>query len=228
MSDSSALTLEQVLEYLIRNNIDDPHIYDYLTASVDQKQIEGWIGEIDEINARVKPAGMSLKAWEGEKNRLKGKCFEQLGGLVLKTVKPFKSWDRVNTPINEIDWLVSIGPTALHLPAMRDWGTHFICECKLGEQTVSVSWLGKLNTVLRTHGATVGLLMSSKGISKKGRASAVRFHLQMYAAMTPSIVIMCLNTAEIKSSLAERKFLQLITQRFIEAKAGAAALRAIA
>jgi len=49
----------------------------------------------------------------------------------------------------------------------------------------------------------------------------------MYAAMTPSTVIICLSIDEIKTSLADRKFLELISQRFIEAKAGVAPLKAI-
>jgi hypothetical protein len=228
MSDGSVLTLDQFLEFGIRHNIEDPRIYEYLTGPIDQAAIDEAVAKIDEINNRPKPSGMSAKSFESLKNQLKGDEFEKLVGLVLKTVKPFEAWNKVPTPLNELDWLVLLGPTANYHPSIREWGTHFICECKFGAQTVSVTWIGKLNTVLETHSATVGLLMSSKGIAKKGRSSAVRYQLQMLAAKTPSRIIVCLNTEEIRSSLADRKFLQLITRRYVEAKVGAAPLRTIA
>jgi hypothetical protein len=227
MKDGSALTLEEFLDFGIRNKIDDPKICDYLTGPIDQTAIDETIARIDEINHRPKPDGMSAKSFESLKNQQSGDEFEKLVGLVLKSVKPFQAWNKVGTPLNELDWLVVLGPTAIHHPAIREWGTHFICECKFGAQSVSVTWVGKLNTVLETHSANVGLLMSSKSISKKGRATAVRYQLQMLAARTPSRIIVCLSTEEIRSSLADRKFLQLIAQRYVEAKVGAAPLIAM-
>lgn len=228
MSSGSGVTLEEWLEFGRRHNLDDRRIYEYLTGPIDQAAIDAAVAKIDEINNMAKPRGISAKSFESLKNQQKGDQFEKLVGAVLKSVKPFESWNKVGTPLNELDWLVALGPTAVHHPAMREWGTHFICECKFGAQNVSVSWTGKLNTVLETHGATVGFLMSSRGIATRGRATAVRYQLQMLAAKTPSRVIVCLSTEEIRASLANRKFLQLITHRYVEAKVGAAPLKAIA
>jgi hypothetical protein len=222
-----AITLDQYLDFMNSNNVDDPAIFEHLTATIDHNKVAALIAQIDAINAKTKPASMSAKAWEGQINSEKGALFEELGGLVLKSVKPFTSWSNVNTPINEIDWLVQIGPTGKHLTAIREWGTHFICECKFVNKSVNVTWLGKLRSVIQTHGANVAILMSSKGVSKKGRSSAVRYTIQMYAVMPHPVVIICLNMEEVKASLASRKFLQLISQRFVEAKAGVKPLQAI-
>jgi hypothetical protein len=227
MSDLTALSLDKVLDFLQRHNINDERIYEFLTNPADENSIAKWTNRIERIDGAKKPAGITPRTWVGKKNKLRGACFEKLTGFVLQTVKPFTSWNRVHTAINEIDWLVQIGPTAHFLPVMRNWGSYCVCECKFGVQAVSVSWVGKLNTTLQTHGASVGLLVSSKGLSRKGRGSAVRTQLQVLAAMTPSRVILCLNIGEIRSSLSQRRFLQLITGRFIEAKTGAAALQTL-
>lgn len=226
MSNGSAVTLEEWLEFGRRHNIDDPRIYEFLTGTIDQAEIDRQIAEIDRINLLPKPGGMSKKEWEGERNRLKGKAFEALGGLALQTVRPFQGWSNIRTTTNEIDWLVVLGPMALHLPAIREWGTHCICECKVGDQVVNVTWIGKLNTLMQTSGVSVGLLLSSKGIGKKG--GAARTQLQIIAAMTPSRVIVCVDLEEMKASLAKREFLQLIARRYIEVKVGAGPLKALA
>jgi hypothetical protein len=228
MSNGSAFTLDEWLDFGRRHNIDDLRIYDFLTGTIDQVAIDQRLAEIDEIDSRPKPGGFSKKGWEGEQNRLKGAAFEALGGLVLQTVRPFHLWNNVHTTTNEIDWLIELGPLAQHLLVMRDWGTHCICECKVGNQVVNVGWIGKLNTLMQTSGVSVGLLLSKKGIGAKGRASSARVQLQLLAAMTPSRVIICINLEEMRTALASRGFLQLIGRRFIELKIGAGPLKAIA
>ena len=208
--------------------IDDPRIYDVLTGIIDQAAIDQRIAEIDEIDSRPNRGGFSKKGCEGEQNRLKGAAFEALGGLVLQTVRPFHLWNNVQTTTNEIDWLIELVPLAQHLLVMRDWGTHCICECKVGNQVVNVGWIGKLNTLMQTSGVSVGLLLSKKGIGTKGRASSARVQLQLLAAMTPSRVIICIDFEEMRTALASRSFLQLIGRRFIELKIGAGPFKAIA
>src|SRR5580692_4890037 len=217
MNATPGLTLDQVIDYMIKNNINDARIYEYLTLPADITAINACLASIDQIDGQPKPNGMKKKTWEGQKNQQKGACFEQLTGLVLQTVKPFKSWDKVHTTTNEIDWLIQMGPTALHLPTMREWGTHCLCECKIGNESVNVTWIGKLNTLLQTSGASVGLLISRKGIPTKGSSSA-RFQLQLLAAQTPSRVIISIDLEEMKESVQNRRFLQLISTRFIEVK----------
>jgi hypothetical protein len=228
MSNGSALTFDEWLDFGRRHNMDDSRIYDFLTGTIDQAAVDQRIAEIDEIDARPNPGGFSKKGWEGEQNRLKGAAFEALGGLVLQTVRPFHAWNNIQTTINEIDWLIELGPLALNLPTMREWGTHCVCECKIGNQVVNVTWIGKLNTLMQTSGVSVGLLLSRRGIGRKGRAAAARVQLQILAAMTPSRVIVCVDLEEMKLSLEKRQFLQLIARRYIEVKAGAAPLKAIA
>jgi hypothetical protein len=228
MSNGSSFTLDEWLDFGRRNNINDARIYDFLTGTIDQAAIDQRIAEINEIDVRPNPGGFTRQGWEGERNRLKGAAFEALGGLVLQTVRPFHAWHNIQTTTNEIDWLIELGPLAQHLPVMRDWGTHCICECKVGSQAVNVSWIGKLNTLMQTSGVSVGLLLCKKSIGTRGRASSARIQLQILAAMTPSRVIICIDLEEMRNALAGRSFLQLIGRRFIELKVGANSLKAIA
>jgi hypothetical protein len=224
---ASVLTLDVVIDYLIVNKIDDPRLYDYLTRAVDQTRIDHWTNRIDKINGIVRPGNIKPKEWEGRTNELKGRCFEKIGGIILSSAMPFHAYNRVPSTMNEIDWLVELGPSAKWLQATSEWGTHFICECKFGTQTINAGWIGKLNTVLITHSASVGLLISSRGLGKGGGSQKLRFQLQMLAAVPPVKVIICMNTQEVTDSLTQRNFLRILCQRYVQTKIGAAKLSSL-
>jgi hypothetical protein len=224
MSLSPALTLDVVLAYLIENKVDDPLVYDYLTRTVDQAQFDHWTRRIAKIESINRPVGVSQKSWEGRTNEVKGRCFERIGGLLLSSAKPFSLHSRVATTVSEIDWLVTLGPSAAWLPATREWGTHFVCECKFGRQKINSGWIGKLNTVLENHSAGVGLLISSRGLGKGGGSQKLLFQLQLLASKTPSKVIICMNTEEVRENVARRNFLRSLCERYVQVKIGAATL----
>jgi hypothetical protein len=221
------ITLQDALDFMLRNQVDDAKIYSFLSMPLNRAAIKFWLTRIDRINVMVRPSGVAKKVWEGRKNRVRGKCFEKLSGVMLKAVRPFTSWHSVNTTTNELDWLVQVGPTGQHVPALRQWGTHFICECKFTHDFVTVTWIDRLNTVLQTHSASVGVLMSSKGMTNRGRGVAAKNQMRLLAAMTPSRTIISVDTTDIHACANGHNFLQLLAQRYIEARIGADPLRLI-
>lgn len=219
MNLAPVLTLDVVIQFIVDNGIDDPRIYAYLTRHVDRAKMDHWARRIERINAIKKPNGISPKVWEGRTNELKGRCFEKIGGVLLSSAKPFHSYKRVVSTTNEIDWLVELGPSAKWIPATSEWGTHFICECKFGRQRINAGWIGKLNTTLIGHSASVGLLISTQGLGQKG-SQKLRFQLQLIAAAAKRVII-CINTEEMRKSIEEGNFLRLICQRYVQTKVGA-------
>jgi hypothetical protein len=113
---------------------------------------------------------------------------------VLKSVRSFKSWSNVSTSTNEIDLLVEVGITCQVSPVIRQWGSHFVCECKLVDKGVNATWVGKLNTVLELHHAEVGVLISAKG-PPKGK---VKTQIQFLTFKTPPSVIVCISLEDLK------------------------------
>src|SRR5260370_29860201 len=101
-------------------------------------------------NKGGKRKGVSKATWQGRQSKIKGAIFEELIDLVLKTAEPFETWQNVITTTSEIDILVKLGPSALIIPSLREWGTHFICECKYSSEYVSLQLVTNLNTVLQT------------------------------------------------------------------------------
>lgn len=221
------LTLQDALDFMLRNEINDPKIYAFLSLPINPGGVNRWIQRIDKVNVMPRPKGESAKTWEGRKNRVRGRCFERLSGLVLQSVRPFTTWHSVQTTTNEIDWLVSIGPTGQYLPAMRQWGTHLICECKFTHSFVTVTWIDRLNTVLQTHNASVGILLCTKGLTNKGRGTAAMNQIRILSAMTPSRTIVTVNMDDIRGLAAGTNFVELLTERYVEARIGADRLRLV-
>jgi hypothetical protein len=222
---NGAVDLVKWIEIGLQLKVDNPLIYELMTGDIDAVELDALLHEIEDLETRANPGGFTKKAWKGERIRLKGVAFEALGGLVLQSVKPFENYANVLTTTNEIDWLVTMGPLALYSPVLKDWGTHCLCECKVGAETVNVTWIGKLNTALTTNGARVGILLSKKGFG--ARSSNVRAQLQLLAATPPHRIIICIDLAEMRAALANRTFVQLIGRRYIEVQLGAKPLQAI-
>jgi hypothetical protein len=214
------LTLDQWIDFALKNNIDDDVIYSYLCPPLPPNSVSRWLGRIERIENAVRPQGISAAKWSGKKNRLKGRAFEGMIKLIIDTVPSFSVWKNVTTTTNEIDLLVKVGLKIQMSPVVRQWGSHFLCECKLVNKGVNATWIGKLNSVLELHGSEVGVLISSQG-SPKGR---VKTQIHMHAFKVPPRVIVCISLAELKECENGRNFLRLLSTRYVEAKTGAAAL----
>jgi hypothetical protein len=219
------LTADDLFRFMIQHDINDDKIFNILCASLDKSEYKRLLSRIDKVNSREKPAGKPRPSWEGKKNRIKGKLFEKLVGVVLSSVEPFTSWNNVHTSTSEIDWVVQIGPSGGVIPSLREWGTHFLCECKFSNDHISIQWVTNLNTVLQTHGTQVGLLFCTRGVTNRGNGARVVRQIQMLSVMTPARFIVCLNSDDMHVCATGFNFLRLISQRYMEAKANTGRLR---
>ena len=214
------LTLEQWIEFALKNNVNDDLIYGYLSPPLPANSVSRWLTRIERIEKAPRPKGTPAAVWKGKKSKLKGEAFEAMMRLVFKSVPSFTVWKNVATTTNEIDLLVKIGLAIQVSPIIRQWGSHFLCECKLVKKGVNATWIGKLNSVLEIHSSEVGVLVSSQG-SPKGK---VKTQIHMHAFKTPPRVIVCISLEELKACEKGTNFLRLISTRYIEARSGAAAL----
>jgi hypothetical protein len=209
--------LEQWLQMAAANEVDDLAIYEHLCPPLPPNLVTRWLARIAKIEGAPRPASMKPAEWRGKISRAKGHAFERMLASILKTVRFFNSWRNVTTTTNEIDLLVEIGMGCQISPIVRQWGSHFICECKLVADGVNATWIGKLNTVLQTHGASVGVLISSKG-PPRGK---VRTQIHILAVMNPPRVIVCVSLDDLRQCASGGNFLRLITARYLETKTGA-------
>jgi hypothetical protein len=219
------VTAQELFRFMIQHNINDTKIFEILCGTLNNARYLQMLRRIDRVNGLPKPNRISKPSWEGRKNRVKGQLFEVLIGIVLRCVKPFTGWTNVNSSTSEIDWLVQIGPTAALIPALRDWGTHFLCECKFSHETVSIQWVTNLNTVLQTHNANVGLLFTTRGLSNRGNGVRAVRQIEMLSVMTPARFIVCVNAEDMHLCGNGFNFLQLVSQRYVETKANTGRLR---
>lgn len=217
---NAPFNLQQWLDMAVSNNVDDISIYQYLSPPLPANLVTRWLARIEKIENSPKPQGVTFAVWRGKISKTKGRAFERLIGSILKTVRFFKSWKNVSTTTNELDVLVEIGMGCQISPVIREWGTHFICECKLVAGSINATWVGKLNTVLETHNARVGVLVASKG-PPKGKVKT-QIHV-LTVKMQPTFIV-CVSLEDLKACQSGGNFLRLITARYLETTAGASAL----
>ncbi len=204
----------------MKNNINDDLIYGYLCPPLPPNCVSRWLARIERVETARRPTGKTAAEWSGKKNRIKGRMFEMMIKSVIKTIPSLTVWKNVTTTTNEIDLLVKIGLTIQLSPIIRQWGSHFLCECKLVNKGINATWVGKLNSVLELHGSEVGVLVSSKG-PPRGK---VKTQIHMHAFKVPPRVIVCVSLDELRDCENGQNLLQLISTRYIEAKSGASAL----
>jgi hypothetical protein len=214
------LTLDQWVTFALENTVNEDVVYRFLSPPLPPNTVSRWLARIERIENAPRPAGAKPAAWKGKKSLTKGRAFETMIRSVFRSIPSFTVWKNVATTTNEIDLLVKIGMLIQVSPIVRQWGSHFVCECKLVNAGVNATWIGKLNSVLELHGSEVGILVSSHG-APKGK---VKTQIHMHAFKTPPRVIVCISLEELKECENGRNFLSLISNRYIEAKTGAAGL----
>ncbi|MGJ5814874.1 hypothetical protein [Paludibaculum fermentans] len=195
-------------------------LYQYLCPPLPPNTVTKWLVRINRIETRQRPTGVTAAEWQGKQSRIKGRAFEGLVRRVFKYVPAFTVSGNVATTTNEIDLLVQVGLSIQASPAIRQWGPHFLCECKLVKTGINANWVGKLNSVLELHSAEVGILISSSG-APRGK---VKTQIHMHAFKTPPRVIVCISLAELQECENGRNLLKLLSTRYVEAKTGAAGL----
>lgn len=217
-----ALTAEQFLIYLQNHAHSNIVIYEFLYRGVNAAYYDTLRKRITAVESAVRPEESELSAasWRSRQSDIKARLFERLVGLFLTASKPFQAYNRLNTPTNEIDWLVLFGPLQNSVPSFREWGPHFICECKFTQSNVKSEWIGKLNTLLETHGGSVALLISQKVIQgNRGQAAQAKRLAQDLSLLNDRHII-SLSFDDLDSCVhGGVNFIQLLNVRFTEFRA---------
>lgn len=225
VGSSTQVTVPQLLRFLTQHQIDDEKIYQFLCGSLATPRYTQLLGRIKLVVKAAKPKGVSSATWQGRQSKIKGAIFEELIALVLKVAEPFEAWKNVITTTSEIDIFVKLGPSALIIPSLREWGTHFICECKFSSDYVSLQWVTNLNTVLQTHNAHVGVLFSTRGRTTQGNGKKAVHQIEILSVMTPARFIVCVDLWDLEVCANGYNFLKLLSHRYLEAKASAGRLK---
>jgi len=221
----TGLTVDDLLKFLLQHQIDDDKIYKVLCGSLQYTRYRQLVSRMRRVVNFQKPGGVSKPAWQGRQSRVKGRIFEKLVDLLLRAVVPFKTWTNVNTTTSELDILVQIGPSGAVIPSLREWGTHFISECKFSNEYVSIQWVTNLNTVLQTHNASVGVLFSTRGTTTQGNGKRALHQIEVLSVMTPARFIVCVDLWDLEVCANGFNFLTLLSHRYLEAKASAGRLK---
>jgi restriction endonuclease len=225
VAPDSKVSLTDLLQYIDNNSINSKQIFDCLCPTFNNTEYSQKVAQIEAINAAPKPADKTKAQWEGEKNSAKGHLFEELMSIVLSAVEPFSTWNNVQTTTSEIDILVEIGPSGTWIPALREWGTHFLCECKFSHDHVSIQWITNLNTVMQTHNASVGVFFATKGVTGRGNGARAKRLIEDLSIMTPGRFILCVDSTDLNLVAQGQNFLSLISHRYMEVKANTGKLR---
>jgi hypothetical protein len=197
----------------------DP-IYSML-STLDLPRLRVLIDRLNKVDtAETIKTGKAKKTFEGKRSRLKGKLYEQLVSTIVAGVSCFERFENIQTTTNELDVLLILSPAAMLVPALRSWGSHCVCECKYHSGHVSTNWVSKLNTVLQTHGAAVGILFSKKGIANSGRGTAIRQTLQILAVSATPRFIVSLDWDELVACTKRQNFLSFLFRRFVAVHLG--------
>lgn len=224
---SSADSLAALIKALQDAPVENDAIYAYL-SSVDGALLSNQIATFRAIDAETPPAGQSrheTKQWSSAKHQRKGLAFEAiLGTLLMPGGRCFTSWQRLQTDTNEIDYLVALEPKSGIIPVLREWGTHFICECKSTE-AFSTTWLEKLFAILNFNAAKVGLVLSKKRPSKHGNGA--RAHSTILRSAILGRILLTFDLEDVESCANGTNFLLLLRDRYIEVRTGVNELRLI-
>lgn len=105
----------------------------------------------------------------------KGEALEKIAAFVLKTGNIFDIYNNIRTTTNELDQLVRTNVKGKLLCAnglIDKRLTDFIGECKNYNSTVSVTYVGKVCSLLTTTQNKTCILFSYYGISGKGWQNA--------------------------------------------------------
>ncbi|OEZ63185.1 hypothetical protein [Duganella sp. HH105] len=213
---TAATTLEDVINFIAKSGIDNPAIWSHLdrtnTVIVNKLLIELDAAESETYDKAVHTT-VTKAQFEALKSGKKGKVFENLTIELMAGLTCFGVRSDVTTDVNQLDLLVSLEPNSSIVPALRNWGSHIICECKFHDTGVSVTWVEKLHSILRTHKAKVGILISKKGISKVGRGASVVHLLHMLAVDNCHVI--CLSREDLNNCAAKGGLLKLLVDRYV-------------
>lgn len=219
--DSSLLS---IIEYMRKNPVDNADVYALLDRT-DRVALSKLLADVDIIDSlqydRAIHVGKTSRQFETEKSGKKGKIFEEIAKNFLSGVACFEVSPNIVTATNQLDVLVTLGPWSNAVPIFQKWGTHFVCECKFHDKGVSIEWIQKLESLIGTHGAKVGLLVSKKPPSKTSRAN-IPHALQLYAMK--GVYIICISRNDLDKIAAGEGLISIIVSRYLAIQMGVASI----
>jgi len=211
-----AISVEDMLVFLTQHASTNSAIYDLIYEKVDETRFLQLIARAEQVKNSIRPANQSAGAWRTRQNVLRGKIFEQIVGLFLRASKPFQAYNRIISPTNELDWLVVFGPLQNTVPSFREWGPHFICECKFSQQNVKSDWVGKLATLLKTHNAKVALLVAHK-VLKGSNGQARQAQQLTYDLCLLGVFVLSISFEDLSTCVnSNQNFLHMLNVRYSE------------
>src|ERR1700730_11335309 len=177
---------------MAQEDLSDPRIFEIIVP-IDLSKLKHAISRFEKVqnlSAEKRGSGKSKASWVSQQNEAKGKCFELIMRVLLPAHTAFMPWQDVTTTTNELDFLVALTTKSKCIRLFDKWGTHFICECKSEKGYFSVTWVDKLFSVLTTHNAYAGIIVSQRGPSKTGGGRQALDKIRMLAIAGKIILTM--------------------------------------
>ncbi len=100
-------------------------------------------------------------------------------------------------------------------------GDPLLCECKSENVHVRVAWVDAMGTKIQTHGAHVGVILSQKGVGRTGNQRRAAEQIRLLSLAPPPRVVLSIDQQDVNFCIGGGNFLQLLSNRYVEAKAGA-------
>lgn len=221
ISGDDAATFEMLIKLVETGRFDNERIWSSLDAT-DGPAVLQLLDDLDAIDSeKYDPAlhaPLKKGAFTSKQSAKKGKLFEEISAQIMNGIRCFKVEKDVTTTVNQIDLLVRMEPFASLIPAFRTWGAHFVCECKFHETRFSGDWIDQLITILVSHGASTGILITKKAASFKGRGGSITTKLQIFAVQNRRILLF--SRDELRQCLKDKTTLKEIVKKHVNVLAG--------
>lgn len=161
--------MEQFLDDILSSGIKlDDHIYEYL-CKVDRVRLKDLLARLNKVKAinasevsrARKMHGVrkpTVREITGKKSKLVGQLFEEIIQLLFENCQCITSTSNVRTTVNEIDFLISVGPSGVIVPFFKNVNNHLIGEAKCYTSGVKVEWINELIGVMHAHNTNHSIL----------------------------------------------------------------------
>lgn len=154
----------------------------------------------------------------------KGDSLENIASFVLKSGNVFEVYKNVRTSTNELDQLVRTtnnGSVLCKNGILDERLLDFIGECKNYNKNVSVTYVGKICSLLETTNNRICILFSYKGISGSGWKDACGLVKKFYMSkenFKDKYCIIDFNINDFERINSGSNFLQIIEDKILSLK----------
>lgn len=154
----------------------------------------------------------------------KGDSLENIASFVLKSGNIFEVYKNIRTSTNELDQLVktTVNGSILCSNGILDSRlSNFIGECKNYSKCVSVTYVGKVCSLLQTMNIKICILFSYKGITGSGWKDASGLVKKFYMSkenQNEKYCIIDFNISDFESIKSGNNFLKIIEDKIMALK----------